>query len=108
MTSLNWRNWNAEANEDWMLTEPIFEINGNNFWLFHDWGPSHIETSPLICCANPCNRFYMIGTSVMKKLMNLLVIKKGKTRDKALKWPFNKWPLLFDFYGNIMQESFFQ
>ena len=27
-----------------------------------------IETSPLICRANQCVGFYMIGTSVMKKL----------------------------------------
>ena len=32
--------------------------------LFHDGGPYHIETSPLICRAS----FFMIGTSVMKEL----------------------------------------
>ena len=29
--------------------------------LFHDGGPYHIETSPLICSG-----FYMIATSIMK------------------------------------------
>ena len=33
--------------------------------LFHDGGPYHIETSPLICSANQWTDFYMIGTSVM-------------------------------------------
>ena len=34
---------------------------------FHDWGPYHIETSPLISTANKWTRFYMIRTSVIKK-----------------------------------------
>ena len=38
-----------------------------NIWLFHDGGPYHIETSPLICSPNQWTGFYMIGTSVMKK-----------------------------------------
>ena len=36
------------------------------FYFFHDRGPYHIETSPLICSANQWAGFYMIGTSVMK------------------------------------------
>ena len=39
-----------------------------NIITFHDGGPYHIETSPSIYCANRCNGFYMIGTSVMKEL----------------------------------------
>ena len=35
--------------------------------LFHDGGPYHIETSPLIRNANQWTGFYMIGTSVMKE-----------------------------------------
>ena len=31
-------------------------------------GLYHIETSPLICCANQWTNFYMIKTSVMKEL----------------------------------------
>ena len=38
------------------------------FQLFHDGGPYHIETSPLLCRANHWTGFYMIETSVMKKL----------------------------------------
>ena len=37
--------------------------------LFHDGGPYHKETSPLICSAIRWTGFYMIRASVMKKLM---------------------------------------
>ena len=37
--------------------------------LFHNGGPYHIETSPLICCANKWTGLYMIGTTVMKELI---------------------------------------
>ena len=36
--------------------------------LFHDEGPYHTETSPLVCLANQWTCFYMTGTSVMKEL----------------------------------------
>ena len=36
--------------------------------IFHDVGPYHLETSPLICRANQWTDFYMIRTSVMKEL----------------------------------------
>ena len=36
--------------------------------LFHNRGPYHIETSPLIYSANQCFSFYLIETSVMKEL----------------------------------------
>ena len=39
--------------------------------LFHDEGPFHVETSPLICSVNQCTGFYMKGTSFMKELMEL-------------------------------------
>ena len=51
--------------------------------LFHDEGHYHIETSPLICRENQWTGFYMIGTSVMKELKNLLNIYDG---DMLLKW----------------------
>ena len=35
---------------------------------FYDGGPYHIETSPLISRANQWTGFYMIGSSIMKKL----------------------------------------
>ena len=38
--------------------------------LFHDGGPYHIETSPLICSANQLTGLYVVGTSVMKELIN--------------------------------------
>ena len=37
--------------------------------LFCERGPYHIETSPLICRANQCTGFHMIGTTVMKELI---------------------------------------
>ena len=46
---------------------------GANVKLFHDGGPYHIETSPLICSANQWSGFYMIGTSVMKELRITLI-----------------------------------
>ena len=38
-------------------------------YLFHEGGPYHIETSPLICRANQWTGFYIIGTSVLKQLI---------------------------------------
>ena len=37
--------------------------------LFHDGGPYHKETRPLICIANQWIGFYIIRTSVMKGLI---------------------------------------
>ena len=37
-------------------------------YLFHDGGPYHVETSPLIRSANLWTGFFMIGTSVIKEL----------------------------------------
>ena len=42
--------------------------------FFHDVGPFYRETSPLICSGNKWTGFYMIGTSVMKELMNELFV----------------------------------
>ena len=52
------------------------ELNKNMLWksyaivisLFYDWGPYHIETSPLICSVNQWGGFSMIGRSVTKAL----------------------------------------
>ena len=41
--------------------------------FFHAGGPCHIEISPLICAANQWTKFYMIGTSVMKELIEYLI-----------------------------------
>ena len=35
---------------------------------FHGKGRYHIETSPLICCANQWTGFYLITASIMKGL----------------------------------------
>ena len=51
-------------------------LKGISHWspraLFHDGGPYHIETSPLICTVNQWTGFYMIGTSIIKKLKAML------------------------------------
>ena len=39
--------------------------------LFHDGGPYHIETSPLICRANQWTYFHKIESSIMKELSTL-------------------------------------
>ena len=36
--------------------------------LFHEGGPYHIDTSPLICRPSQWTGFYMIGSSAMKEL----------------------------------------
>ena len=46
--------------------------------LFHDAGPCHTETSPLICSPNHWTGFYMIGTSVM------IDLKKNKQKSEYL------------------------
>ena len=38
--------------------------------LFYAGGRYHIETSPLVCCANQWTGFYMITASVMKELIS--------------------------------------
>ena len=42
------------------------EVTKHQF--FHDGGPYHIETSPLICSVNQWPGFYRIETSFMKEL----------------------------------------
>ena len=46
-------------------------MDNEKIQLFHDGGPYHIETSPLVCSANQCTGFCIIGTSVMKELSHL-------------------------------------
>ena len=47
-------------------TKRIFFIMSNE--LFYDEDHYHIESSPLICRANQCTGFTVIGTLVMKEL----------------------------------------
>ena len=60
--------------------------------LFHDGGPYHIESSPLICYASQWTGFSMIGTSVMKEL-NLFLLEIVKFLEHYVRPPFLK-----DFY----------
>ena len=53
------------------LDTPLQTVNS----LFHDGGPYHIETSPLIRKANRWTGFFMIGTSVMKKFICAIYLK---------------------------------
>ena len=43
--------------------------------LFHDGGRYHIETSPLIGTVNQWTGFYMITTSVMKVLKEIVMLR---------------------------------
>ena len=47
-------------------------------------GPYHIETSPLICWANLWTGFYMIGTTVMKELIEMIPENLRSESDKTL------------------------
>ena len=49
---------------------PCFPVFYNTCEPFHDGGPNHIETSPLICSGNQWTGFYMIGTSIVRELNN--------------------------------------
>ena len=57
------------------------------FTIFHDGGPYHIETSPLICRADHWNGFYVIGTSVMKELKNIAAVCISKWHKTSQKNP---------------------
>ena len=43
--------------------------------LFHDGGRYHIETSPLIGTVNQWTGFYMITTSFMKVLKEIVMLR---------------------------------
>ena len=45
--------------------------------LFHDGGPHQVETSPLICSTNQWTGFYLIETSIMKKVYSTDMTKKS-------------------------------
>ena len=57
----------------------MFFVGFFNALTFHDGGPYHIETSPLIYRANQWTDFYMIGTTVMKELTIDNIPKWSKT-----------------------------
>ena len=58
-----------------------------HFYLLHDEGPYHIETSPYICPANRWTGFYMIGNSAIKELTNLNCLCCGNWDKKAIDKP---------------------
>ena len=45
-------------------------------YLFHDGGPYHRETSPLLSSANQWIGFYVIGTSFTKELISIQALSK--------------------------------
>ena len=55
-------------NHRYLLFENFFFLSSEFSELFHDGGPYHIETSPLICRANHWTGFYMRRTSYHEKL----------------------------------------
>ena len=46
-----------------------------HYYLFHNGGRYHIETSPLVCRANQWTGFCMITVSVMKELISHLIFE---------------------------------
>ena len=59
--------------------------------MFHDGGPYSIETSPLIYRANQWFGFYLIETSVMKELKELLVKVPLKNLEGTLDNSFSNY-----------------
>ena len=62
--------------------------------LFHNGCPYHIETSPLIYRANQWTGFYMIGTSVMKELI----------QTHKLLAPLEGHAALLDYYNKYLKR----
>ena len=52
----------------WVEEEDLIESDQEHY-LFYDGSPCHIETSLLICSANQCSGFSIIGIFVIKELM---------------------------------------
>ena len=69
--------------------------------LFHDGGPYHIETSPLIYSANQWTGFYMITVSIMKELMKKLCITETELRKSV---DYKKSVYFFASILNIFQS----
>ena len=65
----------CEPSKEWphralhCYNESLIEFFAWNGKHFHDGGPYHMKTSPLIYSENQWTDFYMIGTSVMKELI---------------------------------------
>ena len=49
-----------------IISKLIYSSGYIAYYVFHDGGRCHIETSPLICSANQWTGFYMITASIMK------------------------------------------
>ena len=58
---------------------------------FHDGGPYHIKTSPLISRANQSTGFYMIGNSVIKELSASSHYPIFHTHTKWSEWSCIFW-----------------
>ena len=50
------------------------------YYLFHDRGRYHIETSPLICRVNQWTHFYMITASIINNPLEVLEVSKNCSR----------------------------
>ena len=60
-------------------------ISSFSFFPFHDGGPYHTETRPLIYRLNQWTGFYIIGTSAMEQLNSNLPIQTQTWHWKNLK-----------------------
>ena len=64
--------WKAMKSMGALTQNGLKQIQLKIYQLFHDGGPYHIETSPLIFSANQWTDFYIIANSVMKEVKLLV------------------------------------
>ena len=67
---------------------------------FHDGGPVHIETISLICSANQCTGFYVIGTSAMK----VKDVQKREAFIAFLRHYKRSFPIMFSYIAKYWQN----
>ena len=97
----------------WFRRQLVYSYLSHSFvYFFHDGGPYHMETSSLICRANPCTGFYMTGTSAMKVLVthNNLILEHWYSTTEVLgklAWRYfniSIWKICFR--GNWAKSTF--
>ena len=77
------------------------------FYLFHDGGRYHIETSPFISTANQWTDFYMIKISVMKELRSHTFMTSTRKGDGGF-LTFITWLGILLFKNNRSDVHFYR